>query len=103
MPASSTLQHFFKSNLLSNLHPTTAAAKPEEVISGHPRASIVFSLEHLRRDENDVLVMSRQYAIFIISRSGQPWMIDNRPKSVTPAHLRRKKDKKIKSVQVQVP
>lgn len=94
MPASSTLQHFFKSNLLSSLHPATAIAKPQDVICGHPRASIVFSLEHFRKDENDASVMSRQYAIFIISRSGQPWMIAKRPESVTPAHLRRKKEHK---------
>jgi hypothetical protein len=63
------------------------AARPRDVIRGHPRLSNVFNLEHFESDSKELSVMSIQYDILIISSPGQPREIARMPKSVIPADL----------------
>lgn len=41
------------SSFVSCLHPIAIAARPRDVIRGHPRLSIVFNLEHFDNDLNE--------------------------------------------------
>lgn len=91
IPASSILLHFFMSSFVSCLHPTAMAARPKDVITGHPLLSSVFNLEHFDRDIKEWSVICLQYAILTISRLGQPRAIAKMPESEIPEDLTKRK------------
>jgi hypothetical protein len=65
-------------------------ARPIDVTRRQPRISSVCKFAHFDKQNNALSVMLVQYAVFIISRSGQPEAIAEIPKSVTPVHLKKK-------------